>query len=466
MSLRIAVVFLLALCAAPLAAQTLTRQAKLYSPLRGAPPINGSPNYPAASYFGSAMSVSGATAAISEREPYGSTLIRMFDRDGAGLWTTGQAIVAPSDLDASQQAGFGQDYALDGQRLAMVVQGHQGPPLVIVFEKIAGTWQEAARIDANLHVGLNGSFGQGGVALSGDTLAIGSPGATVGAYGVVHVFVRAGETWVLQQIVSEDDPYPAANFGNMFELQGDRLVINRPGARFQEHASSGVYVFERSAGVWNQQAKLTQPPSPAGMTISGYFGNGLALDGERLAILDQEMRAIGGASYPFDVVRIYERDPTGLWPLVASLDTGAIHQGNPAPLLSIALRGSRLLAGQVYLANDLQAGTVPRVFLFEFGVGGWSDARALTPFDWDDGWTEGADNRVRYGVGFGDRVISMGGIALDDRGAALIAARQDALGVYQYPPPGAVYLLTDSTDIFCNGFEDDDPALCTSLRAR
>lgn len=460
----IVAVVLFALCALPAGAQSLTRQAKLHSPLRDAPPINGNPNYPAASAFGGAMSVSGPRAAIGEAGPFGDRLVRIFERDAAGQWIAAHTITAPQDLDASQKAGFGQEYSLDGQRLAMVIQGHVGPPLVILFEESAGTWQESARIPAQPHFQLNGSFGQGGVVLSGDTLAIGSPGGSLGAYGVVHVFVRQGSAWSLQQVVSENDPYPAAKFGYNFALQGDRLVINRAGARFEESTSSGVYVFERHAGIWSQTAKITQPPPalPGGFIV-GYFGLSLALDGERLAILDQELRDVGGSGYPFDIVRVHERNASGQWPLVASLDTGAIHQGNPAPLLSIALQGDRMLVGQVYLDTDLAAGTSPKVFLFERSADSWSAARALSPFDWTLGWVVGADEKVRYGAGFGDRNRT-NGLAFDDRGAAFVAAHLDGLGQYGYRAPGAVYLLTDSTGIFCNGFEDNDPARCEGMR--
>lgn len=459
--LRPVVLLILAFSCSVAQAGSLDLQAKIYSPLRDAPPWNGNPAYPAASYFGSALSVSGATAAIMEREPFGETFLRLYERDANGHWSTAQSILPPADLSASMKHGFGGSHALDGDRLALALHDYPNPSLVIVFEKIAGIWQESARIPAQPYVALNGSFGQGGVALSGDTLAVGSPGAVQDALGVVHVFVHQGGTWVLQQVVSEDDPYPAASFGNRLQLQGDRLVVNRPGRYAQQHVSSGVYVFDRSAGIWSQQAKITQPPPPTpGAYIIGYFGNSFALDGDRLAIPDQELRNVGGSSFPFDVVRVYERNASGLWPLTASLDTGAIHQGNPAPILSVALRDTRLLVGQVYLQNDLYAGTVPKVFLFEHDGAAWSDARTLSPYDWELGWVDGPDVKVRYGVGFGDHVNQMGGIAFDDRGAALIAASNDGLVVplqMNSNPPGAVYVLTDSDGLFCDGFEADGP---------
>lgn len=49
---RILFVLILALSAQ---AESLGRQAKLYSPLRDAPPINGDRIYPAEHYFGNAL---------------------------------------------------------------------------------------------------------------------------------------------------------------------------------------------------------------------------------------------------------------------------------------------------------------------------------------------------------------------------------------------------------------------------
>ena len=460
--LRLFALLILALPLTCADAGSLDLQAKIYSPLRDAPPWNGNPAYPAASYFGSALSVSGATAAIMEREPFGETFLRLYERDANGHWSTAQSILPPADLSPFLKAGFGGRHALDGDRLAVALSHPSSPsPQVIVFEKIAGTWQESARIAGQPYAAFNGSFGEGGVALSGDTLAVGSPGNSPGAFGAVHVFTLQGGSWVLQQRVQETDPYPAANFGYNLRLQGDRLVVNRPGARYEEYASHGVYVFDRSNGAWSQQAKITQPPPPTpGAYIIGYFGISLALDGARLVILDQEMRDIGGSGAPFDVARVYERAPGGQWPLTASLDTGAIHQGNPAPTVSVALRDTRLLVGQVYLQNDLYAGTVPKVFLFEHDGAAWSGARTLSPYDWELGWVDGADVKVRYGVGFGDHVNQMGGIAFDDRGAALIAASNDGLVVplqMNSNPPGTVYVLTDSDGLFCDGFQSNGP---------
>ncbi|MCI1711916.1 MAG: hypothetical protein LKM32_09030 [Chiayiivirga sp.] len=471
MSLRLAAVVVLMIgCVAPVSAASLGKQAKIYSPLRDAPPWNGNPAYPAESYFGSSIHVSGATAAITEREPFGEQLIRMFERDAAGQWNLQQTILPPTDaaVTASMKTSFGTYAALDGNRLVVVLRNYPQPCLVLIYEKIAGVWQEASRIPAQPYFQLNGSFGEGGAALSGDTLAIGSPGNVQGAYGAVHVFVHQGGTWGLQQVVSENDPYPAAKFGNAIQLQGDRLVVNRPGAHFEQYTTSGVYVFDRSAGVWNQQAKITQPPpaQPGGFIV-GYFGHSFALDGDRLSIPDQEMRNVNGAGFSFDVVRVYQRNGGGQWPLTASLDTGAIHQGNPSPTLSVAMRGERLLVGQTYLQNDLYAGTVPKIYLFEHGGSGWSGAQALSPYDWEDGWVDGADIKFRLGAGFGDNTNNVGGIAFDDTGSALIAALLDKLVVplqMNSNPPGAVYVLTDSVGLFCNGFEDNDPARCESMR--
>lgn len=448
--LRPIALLILALSCSLAHAGSLDLQSKLYSPLRDAPPWNGNPNYPAESYFGTQLSVSGSTAAIAEREPFGTLRIRIYERDGNGQWNAQQEILPPADLSASLQASFGHKYVLDGQRLAVALQAYPSDPLIILFDKTGGSWQESARILAQPYVQLNGSFGQGGLGLSGDTLAAGSPGAVQGALGVVHVFVRQGSAWVLQQVVSESDPYPAAQFGTSLQLQGDRLVVNRPGAQFQQSATSGVYVFDRLIGVWGQQVKITVPAS--GSIFSGYFGASLALDGDRLAIPDQEMRDVGGSGYPFDVVRVYERNGNGQWPLVASLDTGAIHQGNPAPTLSVALRDTRLLIGETYLANDLAEGRTPGIRLFELGAEGWSDARRIEPYDWATGW--GGDSPVDYGVEFG-RVI-----AFDDNGAALVAAHLDGqprpFG-FNANPPGAVYVLTDSDGLFCDGFEANGP---------
>lgn len=457
-----AYVFVLSLvfvCTPVAQAESLQRQAKLYSPARDPEGITQQ-------YLGRSMSVSGSVAAISDGVQSDGDIVRIFERNAAGGWLPVATLNKPPGLDASQRASFGQTMSLDGTRLVVGIRGNQNAAVrgdfLIVYDKLAGIWQETARISPTLNDKAD-DFAGGGISLSGDTIAVGSPGALMSGQrsGVVDVFVKQAGVWVAQPSLAASDAQPADRFGYRVQLQGDRMVVSRAGRRFQEHETSGVYVFERTNGAWGQRARITMPPETS-MTAGTYFGRSFALDAEQLAIPDIEIRNENNTSVERDVIRMYARANDGTWTRTANLAAGR-HSGNSSDgptRLNIALQGTRLLVGQTYLNNDLAAGTIPKVFFFERTDGVWSNPRTLSPFDWNAGVG------VRYGAGFGDLINQPGGIAFDERGAALIAAPLDGLPplAMNTRPPGAVYLFADSSGLFCNGFEETDPARCENMR--
>lgn len=382
--------------------------------------------------------------AINEALPFGSFVVRIFERDAAGQWVASAALEAPTDLNASQNASFGRTFELDGVVLVARVTAHQAAQnMVIVYEKRAGVWQEATRLLAPSYVQANRIFAMGGVALSGDTIAVGSVSATgLKTDGVVHVFVRQGRSWVLQQVVEE--PQQVWNeFASAVELHGDHLAVN---ASAGDAGTRGVCLFERNAGVWSQQNRLVPP------NVNSYFGQVMVMDGERLAVADVEQK-VGNAGYNnYDVVHIFELDGAGQWQLDTRRQTDVAHRGNPLALVPMTLRGDRVLIGEYFTDQQILAGEEPGVSFFERGAQGWSAARGITPFDWATGRTE--EPSVEYGYMFGNS------LAFDDEGRAFVGALGDRLVLplgINMVPPGAVYLLTDSLGLFCDGFQSNPP---------
>ena len=91
--------------------------------------------------------------------------------------------------------------------------------------------------------------------------------------GAVYVFVRDGATWSQQAYIKASDPTAHANFGTSVAIDGDTLVVGAPGA---SQGQGAIYVFERSAGSWLQTARL-QAPYP---TIGDGLGVAVDMAGE------------------------------------------------------------------------------------------------------------------------------------------------------------------------------------------
>ncbi len=184
-----------------------------------------------------------------------------------------------------------------------------------VFVKSGSTWSQEAYLKAS-NTGTQDAFGTS-VAVSGDTIAIGSPGESSNATGVngdesnnlaggsgaVYVFVRSGTTWSQQAFVKASNTNASDAFGTAVTLSGETLVV---GAATEDSNATGVngdetnntsfsagaaYVFVRSGTTWSQQAYLKASDSDN----NDNFGSALALDGDTLVVgaLNESSNASG-----------------------------------------------------------------------------------------------------------------------------------------------------------------------------
>ena len=140
------------------------------------------------------------------------------------------------------------------------------------------------------------------IALSGNTLAVGSSYSNRSTSPAVYVFIRAGNAWRLQQRVV----YPG-NLGASVALSGDTLAIGvyressggtgvNPAGGGSARQSGAVYIYTRSDGSWSRQAHIKASNTGA----RDRFGRSLALSkmGNTLAVgaagEDSNARSING----------------------------------------------------------------------------------------------------------------------------------------------------------------------------
>src|SRR5262245_33397389 len=152
-------------------------------------------------------------------------------------------------------------------------------PLVLIATP---TTANAQCLEEHLFASNSGQdyhFGQA-VAISGDTGVVGVPGEDMPEgynAGAVYVYVRSAGIWTLQARLIASDAFQDQRFGSSVSISGDMLAVGAPVNGFAQQA---VYIFERSGGVWTQQARLA--PSDG---IAGRFGfNSIALSGDTVLV--------------------------------------------------------------------------------------------------------------------------------------------------------------------------------------
>lgn len=251
-----------------------------------------------------------------------SGAVFVFVRTGA-VWTQ-QAYVKASNTRLSARFGHAVALSKDGNTLAVGadnessnatgIDGNQADAsmtnagAVYVFSRTGSTWAQDAYLKPS-NTRANALFG-GALALSSDgtTLAVGSDGETSSATGVdgsqadaslahagaAYVFTKSGGVWSQQAYVKASNTRASSSFGFSIGLSadGNTLAVGAPnessaatgvGGNQADTSSPGtgsVYVYERLAGKWSQNAYVKASNS------GGQFGFGLALsaDGATLAV--------------------------------------------------------------------------------------------------------------------------------------------------------------------------------------
>jgi hypothetical protein len=167
--------------------------------------------------------------------------------------------------------------------------------------QLTTTVGQASQLAENKLAGAaNDNYGYA-VALSGDgnTALIGAYNKTLGAnngQGVAFVYARTGQSWLLQQTLSEDAAGATNdNFGSAVALSenGNTALIGAYRKPVGANKAQGAaFVFVRNGTSWTQQQELVQTPSTA--AANNNFGISVALSSDgNTALLGASGQTVG-----------------------------------------------------------------------------------------------------------------------------------------------------------------------------
>ncbi|MCP5023122.1 MAG: hypothetical protein GY930_15290 [bacterium] len=215
---------------------------------------------------------------------------------------------------------FGQSVAISGGLVvvgaywedsnAMGVDGNQSDNSAFdsgaayVFERTGGVWSQQAYLKAS-NTDFDDAFGRS-VAISGELIAVGAPFEASNSTGVngdqsnnsaqsagaVYIFERNGGAWSQQAYLKASNTDSDDWFGESLAFSGELLVVGAPredsnatgvdGDQSDNSAadSGAVFLFERSGGVWSQQAYL----KASNTDPNDRFGTSAAASGESVIV--------------------------------------------------------------------------------------------------------------------------------------------------------------------------------------
>lgn len=219
-------------------------------------------------------------------------------RWNGSVWTEEQKLV-PSDGGALET--FGDSLAVRGDTIVVGAsqQYTSGPGAAYVFHWNGTSWVEQAKLTASDAAG-NDEFGMA-AALGGERAVIGAWRSDHNGFGSgsAYVFRRIGTGWVEEARLLPIDGESLDYFGNNVAIDGDRILVGASWDYVGGMKTGSAYVFQLGDGGWIQEAKLV-PPDGQGGDEFGFTG--LDIDGD-LALIgsyrDNDLGSLSGSAYLF-----------------------------------------------------------------------------------------------------------------------------------------------------------------------
>lgn len=257
-----------------------------------------------ASSFGTSVAINGETAVIGAtggkvgQDVVGAAYV--FTRNEPPFWNQHTKLTA-SDSRGGDQLGYA--VALSGSEVIAGAPKHSagglGSGAAYIYEqKEDGTWIEAIKLSDG-ETASEDQFGIS-VAISGNLAISGAqqdddvaPNA-----GAAYIFERSGTLWLQRTKLVADDAKAGDLFGNTVAISGETVVIGAPGADDAGPESGAAYVFTYLGDEWVQRAKLIGDDT----SMFDHFGTAVAVH-ENTALIGAHGKDEGaedsGAAYIF-----------------------------------------------------------------------------------------------------------------------------------------------------------------------
>ncbi|MGA8150833.1 MAG: FG-GAP repeat protein [Terriglobales bacterium] len=260
------------------------------------------------------------------------------------------------------------------------------------------------------------------LAMSGNTVVVGAPYATVGskyAQGAAYVFVKPASGWAnMTEIAKLTASEVAENafFGSSVAISGDTVAVGADGVNVGANQYQGAaYVFVKPKGGWanmTETAKLTASDA----ATYAYFGSSIAI-GDKTIFVGADGATVGankyqGAAYVFE-------EPAGGWKTTSSFNaklTASDGTHNSQMGYSMSISGFTLAVG----ARSAPVGSNSRqgaVYVFVKPSGGWATGTEAAKLTASDG---ASNDQLGYSVSIDGDTVAAGAPGSNSHGAAYL----------------------------------------------
>ena len=222
-------------------------------------------------------------------------------------------------------------------------------------------------------------FGEA-VAISGETIVVGTPNYTVRSsdveQGAAYVFTKPAAGWshaVQRAVLTARHGLSEELFGHSVAVSANTIVVGAPFRQVGRHIGQGAaYVFVKPASGW-RNATQSATLSAARGAENEYFGESVAIAGATIVCGAPGRRV--GANARAGAVDVFERPASG-WagsPGERAQLTASDGKANDALGISVAISGATAVAGADLHATGANAGQ-GAAYVFVRPASGWKSA--------------------------------------------------------------------------------------------
>jgi hypothetical protein len=283
----------------------------------------------------------------------GAGRVVLFERS-AGSWAQ-KAVIKPGPSIGGD--GFGQCLDLEGDRLVVgATYGWTGSCApycegrAFVFERHPdfGTWYQKAVLAPD-DLADGDYFGQD-VALDGDRIVVGAMQHDLPQFniGAAYVFDDVDGSWVQTGKITPGDLPSSTQFGAAVDVEGGRVVVGARGDGEAAPSGGAAYLFEEGTEGWKEVAKFHGSDPQLGDS----FGFAVDLEGSEVAVGSPH---IGGDPGPHGKAYVFDLDPEGP-SLVTDGSDVSLSAGGAQ---SFQLGACPAHAGDIYVFAGSASGTSP-----------------------------------------------------------------------------------------------------------
>jgi hypothetical protein len=212
------------------------------------------------------LSADGDTAIVGGVTDNGLTGAAWVYTRSGGMWSEQAKLVATDAIGSAEQGGSVSLSADGNTAIVGGINDNNFTGAAWVFTRSGGMWNEQAKLVATDAIGSAGQGRSVSLSADGNTAIVGGANDNV-LVGAAWVFTRSGGVWNEDAKLVATDAIGGAAQGQSVSLSADgsTAIVGGPG----DDSVGAAWVFARSGGVWRQQAKLVGTGS-VGTPVQGF----------------------------------------------------------------------------------------------------------------------------------------------------------------------------------------------------